>query len=74
MQDHVYTVLGAVEIDGEKLYRVRNPWGREYYNGSWSDDSNVWSASLQQKLDYLDEDDGIFFIDYLTLHKEMIST
>ena len=36
-QGHVYTVLSAHEENGVKLYRIRNPWGREDYTGAYSD-------------------------------------
>jgi len=77
-QGHVYTVLDAHVVEGERLYRIRNPWGVETYKGPWSDDdSSKWDLSLQSKAQtfkesfpslYENENDGIFFIDYLTYH------
>ena len=47
-QAHVYTVLDAHEVDGERLLRIRNPWGSETYKGPWSDDdTSNWDRSLQ---------------------------
>ena len=47
VQDHVYTILGVVETEnGDRLLRIRNPWGRETYTGNWSDMSTLWSKSL----------------------------
>ena len=34
---HVYTVLDLHEINGEKVMRLRNPWGNGEYFGDWSD-------------------------------------
>ena len=73
-QDHVYTILGCVEVEGEKLIRIRNPWGREYYQGPWYDQSNLWTDSIKGQVDYVDENDGIFFIGYLAYHSEFEGT
>lgn len=74
VQDHVYTVLGVIEAEGEQLLRIRNPWGEESYSGSWSDDSNLWTDSIRSKVEYVDENDGVFFIDYITFHQEIAVT
>ena len=73
---HVYTILSAHEIDGNKLIRIRNPWGRnEKYVGPWSDkDAANWSDNIRDSVEYLDEDDGIFFIDLNTYFFEFDDT
>ena len=44
-QGHVYTILDVHEVGGQKLLRIRNPWGFEQYNSKWSDDDSVnWDA------------------------------
>ena len=46
-QGHGYTVLNAVEVNGNKLVRVRNPWGKENYSGPWNDnDTSKWDESI----------------------------
>lgn len=35
---HVYTVLGAEEVDGEKFIQLRNPWGRVEPGNDGKDD------------------------------------
>lgn len=44
---HAFTVLGAKKLkDGTKLIKMRNPWGKETYKGSWSDtDTTNWTAA-----------------------------
>ena len=49
-QGHVYTILDAHVVQGERLYRIRNPWGAEAYTGAWNDDDkSKWDLSLQGK-------------------------
>jgi hypothetical protein len=41
---HAYTVLGTVKLsNGEKLVKMRNPWGVEKWKGAWSDHSYKWT-------------------------------
>jgi len=61
---HAYGVLEAVEIDGNKLLCVRNPWGRYEWTGKWSDGSKEWTPELQKKLNVVFEDDGTFWMDF----------
>lgn len=46
VRHHSYAVLGAVEMpSGERLVRVRNPWGSFEWTGAWSDsDAAHWTA------------------------------
>ena len=48
-QNHVYTVLDSfvAESNGVRLLRIRNPWGREYYDGPYADnDTANWDPDL----------------------------
>ena len=80
VQDHVYTILGVIETeDGDRLLRIRNPWGRETFTGETRDrDSNdegsFWTQDLKDELNFIGGNDGIFYIDYETYHAEMSST
>ena len=48
VNNHVYTILSVVEVEGNRLLRIRNPWGRESYIGDWNDhDSRNWNARLR---------------------------
>jgi hypothetical protein len=33
---HAYSVQRAVEIDGKRLLRLKNPWGKGEWKGPWS--------------------------------------
>ena len=60
---HAYTVLQVVEIDGNKLIQLRNPWGNTEWKGDWSDDSKKWTPKIRNALHYDDpNDDGIFWM------------
>ena len=61
---HAYTVLGIYEINGEKVIRLRNPWGSGEFNGEWSDYSSKWTEDLKKKYNYYEKEDGDFFIGF----------
>lgn len=44
---HAYTLIGAIQLsNGANLVKLRNPWGREQYNGEYSDEDSVWTPAL----------------------------
>ena len=62
---HAYTVLGPVELsNGQRLVKLRNPWGYEKYSGPWSDtDDTNWTDALRAEVAQdRTLDDGIFFM------------
>lgn len=61
---HAYSVLSAHEIAGEKLIKMRNPWGKGEWTGDWSDNSGKWTDELRDQLGATVADDGIFFINH----------
>jgi hypothetical protein len=49
---HAYAVVGAFELKDawgnvkQRLFRIRNPWGADKYNGPWSDgDTSRWTSA-----------------------------
>jgi hypothetical protein len=60
----VYVVYEAVEVDGQRLLKLRNPPGDHgEWQGDWSDNSPLWTARLRAKLGVVDDaDDGTFWM------------
>ncbi|KAK5629104.1 hypothetical protein RRF57_004819 [Xylaria bambusicola] len=61
---HAYSVMRAVEIDGQRLVLLKNPWGKYEWTGPWSDGSKEWTAEWLTKLNHRFGDDGNFWISY----------
>ena len=61
---HAYTVLDLHEINGEKVVRLRNPWGNGEYSGDWCDSSKKWTTELKKKYGVVKKNDGDFFMGY----------
>ncbi|KAK0728630.1 hypothetical protein B0T26DRAFT_673131 [Lasiosphaeria miniovina] len=67
MELHAYSVMRAVEMDGERLLLLKNPWGKGEWKGPWSDGSKEWTSEWLQKLGHRFGDDGAFWISYKDL-------
>jgi len=63
-EKHAYSVMEARQIDGVRLLKLRNPWGRTEWTGRWSDGSEEWTADWMHKLNHKFGDDGVFWISY----------
>jgi len=68
---HAYAVLDVRKTKtGNRLMRVKNPWAKDRFQGTWSPwDSKNWTKELQTELNYdaikaRNSDDGIFWIDF----------
>jgi len=75
VQGHAYTVTGAktavIALSGEvisvELIRLRNPWGKGEWNGSWSDGSIEWQLLTndeRKRVGITVEQDGEFWMSY----------
>jgi len=72
---HAYTVLGTYTLsDGTRLVRIRNPWGEEGFHGDWSDASAKWTSILKNEVDYVNDNDGMYYISIEDYHRSMEST
>ncbi|KAJ8105071.1 hypothetical protein ONZ43_g7571 [Nemania bipapillata] len=61
---HAYSIMRAVEMDGQRLVLLKNPWGKGEWKGAWSDGSKEWTAEWLTKLGHRFGDDGNFWISY----------
>jgi len=64
--NHAYGVISIREIQGLKLIRLRNPWGKGEWRGSFSDDDDNWDnyKGLREALGHELKDDGIFWMEF----------
>ncbi|KAF7901763.1 uncharacterized protein EAF01_007062 [Botrytis porri] len=62
--DHAYSVLRAVEYQGNRLCLVKNPWGETEWNGPWSDGSKEWTPEALHALNHKFGNEGIFWMPY----------
>jgi calpain-15 len=63
---HAYTLLGCYDVNGEKLVKVRNPWGRDAgVTQPWNDSDAIWgtvSAATKAEIGWTNNlNDGIMF-------------
>ena len=63
--NHAYSVYGAYEVNGVKLFKLRNPWSKETYTGPYSDADAVWdsvSEAVKTEIGYTNSNDGFIFM------------
>ncbi|CCO34617.1 Calpain-1 catalytic subunit [Rhizoctonia solani AG-1 IB] len=64
---HAYSVISAIEVNGKRFLRVRNPWGKTEWTGAWSDGSKEWTnewLALLPQLNHKFGNDGEFLMEY----------
>jgi len=61
---HVYSIMDLVEIKGEHLIKIRNPWGTGEWKGKWSDENanGEWTEELIHSTGKEFKDDGTFWM------------
>ena len=62
---HAYSLISAYEFRGEKLVKMRNPWGKGEWRGPWGDADPIWNSVSQEDKDrmgYKKSEDGSFFM------------
>jgi hypothetical protein len=64
---HAYSIMEAREVRGERLLRLRNPWGKTEWQGDWSDGSPQWTGEWLSLLNHKFGNDGVFWISYKDL-------
>lgn len=64
---HAYSILDVQDVEGNKLVRLRNPWGRFSWKGDWSDGSLTWqmiSPAAKEQLMAVGDQQGIFWMSF----------
>lgn len=57
VEAHAYAFLDVRELpSGDRLVKIRNPWGKTEWNGAWSDSSELWTDKLKRELGWSNED------------------
>lgn len=66
---HAYTIMSVYKLRGGTynnvpIIKVMNPWGKEGYDGPWSDYSSLWTSDYKSQVGLVQKDDGIFFMPF----------
>ena len=56
---HAYSIIEAVETHGQRLLKLRNPWGKTEWEGAWSDGSPEWTPEWMERLNHRFGNDGV---------------
>eukprot|EP00913_Durusdinium_trenchii_P002456 g2269.t1 len=65
VEAHAYSLLQAVDVEGQRLVFLRNPWGNDKrWNGRWCDGDEAWDRfpSLRKRLRPRFRSDGAFWM------------
>lgn len=60
--NHSYLILDVKQIDNKNFICLKNPWGRTEWKGDWSDESDLWTPELKEKVGLNVRDDGTFWM------------
>eukprot|EP01130_Rhizamoeba_saxonica_P002364 TRINITY_DN12184_c0_g1_i1.p1 TRINITY_DN12184_c0_g1~~TRINITY_DN12184_c0_g1_i1.p1 ORF type:complete len:959 (+),score=191.59 TRINITY_DN12184_c0_g1_i1:30-2879(+) len=62
--NHAYSIIKCVELEGNRLLLIRNPWGKFEWTGRWSDGAKEWTPEILNKFEVCFEDDGSFYMEF----------
>jgi len=64
LSDHAYAMVEARNCQGHRLVKIQNPWGSYEWQGDWSDDSPLWTESMKEEVNFVNADDGAFYMSF----------
>lgn len=53
---------------------MRNPWGKESFDGNWSDYSDYWTNKFRKEVGSVRKDDGIFYMEIADYYRQVKET
>lgn len=59
VEKHAYSIMEAREVNGQRLLKLRNPWGNTEWKGAWADGSAEWTPDWMTLLNHKFGDDGV---------------
>ena len=60
---HAYSVIKLVEVEGNRLINIYNPWGRYEWDGAWNDNDSRWTEKIKDIVQpKLQDNDGLFWM------------
>ncbi|CAJ1405380.1 unnamed protein product [Effrenium voratum] len=68
VEAHAYSLLHAVDVEGQRLVFLRNPWGNDKrWNGRWCDGDEAWAQypGLRRRLRPQFRNDGAFWMAWI---------
>ena len=74
-KDHSFVILQTFTLsNGQRLVKMRNPWGREMWNGAWSDSAPQWTPQFKQEVGFEANNEGTFFMSVEDLYTRLEAT
>ncbi|CAN0437039.1 unnamed protein product [Pylaiella littoralis] len=68
IENHAYSIMRAIDVHGEKLVQIRNPWGKKgEWRGRWADGTSQWKTSplINMAVGHENNDnDGLFWMSW----------
>lgn len=71
VEEHAYSLIGAYNINGVRICKLRNPWGKTEYSGMYSENSTLWTPQMKKAVGFKTGDDGQFYLTPTQLHQLM---